>query len=408
MTSFDVLLACLRRPPDGEATPLPASINWDELVELAIAHGVAPLLYHRLQSQPCGMTVPASVLQTVKQLYIENALRNAQIQQQLVTVLSALYAQGIRIILLKGVYLAAVAYEQMAARTMSDIDLMVAPADMPKVITLLTELGYQPVTPLIELDAYLAHYNHLPCFVKPGAAKVEVHGTLTWPRQRYTIAMTDIWARAYPLHVGGLEITGLDPADLLLYICLHATYQHLLEQGVRPLCDIDAICQRFAATLDWAQVVARAQQWHWMRGVYLTLQLAHDLLATPIPPAVLAALQPDEAQTLLSEAKLRLRAGDAAYSQHISLHFGRMWQEAHGYPKVQKVLQRIFLPRNLLAADYHVPPDSLKLYLYYLVHFSSMLVRYGRVLYQLRRKNAALSGIVRRKAQLVTWLDETT
>ena len=65
---------------------------------------------------------------------------------------------------------------------MSDIDLLVPQTDVAKVAQLLSDLGYQPITP-VALEAQLAISHHLPSFVKTGSVitELEIHWTLTYP-----------------------------------------------------------------------------------------------------------------------------------------------------------------------------------------------------------------------------------
>ena len=300
MNAHDRLLTCLRDPSSTPAPSLPTDANadgnvdgnWGDVVAIAVAQGVAPLLYYRLQAWQPAPALPPALWQTLEQAYLQNRLRNHQLYQQLATLLTAFQSAQIAVVVLKGAHLAAAVYEQMALRTMTDLDLLVAPTALPATIALLAAVGYTPLTRLAPLEYYFTHAHHLPRFMKAGAPSIEVHWTITRANHTYTIAVAPLRQRAQPCQFGGGTGLALCPEDLLLHICLHATYQHLLQQGVRFLCDLDAIVHRFGATLDWQQVCQRAQDWGWARGVYLALHLAQQRLGTPIPPAVLQTLRP--------------------------------------------------------------------------------------------------------------------
>lgn len=407
----DLLFACLKAEwAVTTATELAhlTDAAWAELFTLANVQSISPMLWQRLQSYGQLVHVPPALAHRLQTVIYAVTVRNLRLYHELGLILAQLRQQKIAVIVLKGAHLAATVYPEPGLRSMNDLDLLFHPADVPAAVAVLRALGYEPAGP-INWTMHLTTQHHLPRFGKPGVvAGIEVHWTITPPRQLYTIDSAELWARATPVTVAGVEVCGLCPEDLLLHICEHATYQHWLQHGVRPLCDIDAIGRYFAATLDWAQVVARAQQWGWTRGIYLALQLAQDLLATPIPPAVLAALQSDDALTRLVEATHGLRAGDATYSQRISYDFGQLWQEKQLHQKVRKMLQHIFLPRDLMASVYRISPHSPKLYLYYPLRIIDLLVRYSRVSYQLRRKGTAGRVIVQRRTRLVTWLEEST
>lgn len=376
---------------------------WRALVAEAQGQKVAPLLYHRLCRQGLAAHLPPAVHARLLESYQASAARNLLLYHQLGQFLAAFQQRAIPVILLKGAYLAGAVYAELALRHMVDVDLLVPKGDLAAAIELVTALGYAPQQPLSPVESYLAHHQHLPRFYKAGGLNVEIHWTITRPDQPYAIAVSDLWARAQPALVASTAVAALAPEDLLLHICLHATYQHLLEQGIRFLCDIDAICRHVGPQLNWELVVARAQQWGWAPGVYLALQLAHELLAAPVPPAVLVALAPVGAidQVALVKRALGIRQMAARYS--ISREFAHMWRAPRLRDKGLHLWRRLFLPRAFMAAIYGVAPHSPWLTWYYLRRWGELGGRYGRIL--LARRQGTLRDVTQVKVQLATWLE---
>lgn len=57
----------------------------------------------------------------------------------------------------------------------------------------------------------------------------------------FKLDVADLWARARPARIAEAETWTLCPEDLLLHLCLHATFHRKFVQehvGLRPFCDI--------------------------------------------------------------------------------------------------------------------------------------------------------------------------
>jgi len=407
-TSYELLFICLQRAwyqpylaHFEELTPA----QWDELGRCACEQWVAALFYQRLGQHGLDKIAPAALLAQIQQQVQQNAVRNLSLYHDLSQLVTRLHAQQIPVILLKGAYLAAAVYEQITLRQMVDIDILVPLATLEDAVAIVTGLGYRPLEPIDNLQACLRHHNHLPRFVKAGGTSIEIHWTITQPNQTYTIPMDALWARAQSVTVAGVEVACLCPEDLLLHVCLHATYHHQLAQGIRFLCDIDAISERFAARFDWAQFEQRAQQWGWGAGVYLALQLAVDLLAVRVPPAVLLALKPTaEHDQIIADAQAFLSTQRTIVVHAFSRNFSQMWDDNRILAKASKVGQSIFLPRAILTKMYRVAPDSPRLYLYYFVRLKDLLVRYGHKSWRFWRGERVILTLTQKQIRLLQWL----
>jgi hypothetical protein len=70
---------------------------------------------------------------------------------------------------------------------------------------------------------------------------------------------------------------------------------------LRPFCDIAETIHHFGSEIDWATVIERAIARKWQRGVYLTLQLAKEMIEADVPAFVLENLRPGEAPGVLMD-----------------------------------------------------------------------------------------------------------
>lgn len=341
-------------------------------------------------------------------------VRNLRLYQELGVILTALRAQNIPVIVLKGAHLAATVYPHPALRSMNDIDLLFHPTDVASAVEVLHALGYQPAAP-IEWTNYLTIAQHLPRFGKPNVvAGVEVHWTITRPDQVYSIAQDGLWARATPVTLAGVAVFGLCPEDLLLHICEHATYHHHCLQRMRFLCDIDALVRHYAQVLDWAQVQQQAQAYRWAKGVHLALLLARQLLATPVPDTVIQHLQADGFDVRLAGVAIDQFFADQSATSTISPEFSQFWAAQTWGEKGKIVWRRLWLPSSMIARQFRVLQQSPKRYTYYLVHYKNLLMRYSGKLWQLWRKDPTMLSITRsnleltaRTARLSQWFEQS-
>jgi hypothetical protein len=296
------LLDCLRLEGQPEAAP---EIDWPTLVERAQRNGVAPLLYRRLREMP---PIPPAALEPLRQAYYQNAAANTLRYRELGQVLSALEAASIPAIVLKGPALALTIYPDPALRVIGDLDLLVRREQVEQAMAALQSLGYgppehEPPYPFEYLARFGRHLQ-LQRRDRTGTLDLEVHWTLIgelWAGAVTAIDVEGLWVRATPLQGEGWRACQLSPADMLLHLALHATLMHgFTELGLRIYVDVDRLVRHHTSGKEvgafWAQVIALARAQRLATILYTTLMLARDLLGTPLPASVLAALRPGAVQ----------------------------------------------------------------------------------------------------------------
>ncbi|MCB0063506.1 MAG: nucleotidyltransferase family protein [Caldilineaceae bacterium] len=378
---------------------------WEELAKVAQRQRVAPLFYQRIQQHALQEWAPEHVLTLLHGAQRENAIRNLRLYQALRVLLQALHAHEIPTLVLKGAYLAQAVYPDPSLRVMVDCDVMIPEQALATAVEILTELGYHPLKP-IQLATNQAVMHHLPRFVKEKSdLSVEIHWTITRPDKSYTIGMDDLWARAQPFTVMGVETQALCVEDLLLHLCLHATHQHFLMQGVRPLCDLAALVAQYGEEIAWDAICQRSRAWGWSKGVYLALDLAQRWLGAAVPEEVLTRLRPEAVPPQLVEsARAQLFAAYTELASSTSHHFMQVVADRPIHHKAQLLLERIMLSKAVLANSYGVPADSPWLYLYYPVRVWDLLVRYRPQVWRYWRGEGELETAAHHRHRLVEWL----
>ncbi len=403
----DLLLRCLRRDTeclDEDRLRALSNNEWEELLALATAHSVRPLLYQRLKTGAPKDIVPAAVMESSRNCCLANAARNLRLCKQLRELVTALHSEDIPVVLLKGLYLAEAIYRSLAVREIGDLDLLVREEDLVRAAETLTGMGYL-TQHTYSLEAQMHAMHHLPCFSKTNVecVPVELHWNVVLPRSPHFIVPDDLWTRALPVRVGNTELLGLCPEDVLLHLCEHASYHHEFSRGVHPLCDIAETVRTFGPSLNWDAVVTRAMQWRWDRGAYIALRLSREHLGAPVPSQVLRALRSpgfDDALLMMALDQTFTSLGEPL----VSSTFANMWQQKGWGGRLKAGLQRFIIPRLVLCSQYGLSPGSPMVYPYYLVRCKGLLFRYSRALWRLLRGEEKLTSQLQRTNTLDKWL----
>lgn len=305
---------CAALGEDAGRVPALSHDEWREVAALAIRQRVGPLLLSR-----SDLPFPDDVRAQLR-ARADTAAKRGLLQLAAFRELSeAAAAQGLTVVALKGIHLATSVYPGAGLREMGDLDVLVSAAELDAVAAVVRQLGYTE-----DLSGGVAHH-HLPPMVR-GRVVVEIHWQLFQDDLGHAVAAGQLLARAVPSHMSPSART-LSPEDLLLHICIHAAGHHVLDTGLRPLCDVQAILLRHGDTLDWNAVVERAHSWNVTRSVALVIALAHRHLGVPVPagaqPLLAAAMPPaellDEAMDFLFEHAAHLSGTSEAARQLLEI-----------------------------------------------------------------------------------------
>lgn len=281
------LRACLRaRWEPGaldEATALAAQhpLNWETVESLATRRNVAPLLYEIIRG---AHLLPHSIEAQLRLAYYQNARRNVLLFRELETVLKALGAAQLPVIVLKGAALAHTVYKNPAVRPMCDLDLLVKKADMPAALRCCEALGYQAGDKEAHPGDTLAYENEL-LLRKPGAleAVLELHWSLfDSPYYQSRLPMNWFWETTQPITFENLSTQTLGVEAQVLHLCGHLALHHG-PGGLANwlwLYDIAALITN-KQQLNWDLLLSRAQTLNLVLSLQYVLEAIADLLNPP-------------------------------------------------------------------------------------------------------------------------------
>jgi len=286
-TETDLLLRTVRM---AIGTEPPGSIgdtqhvDWNALVQLALEHGVMPLLYRALAAHRAG-ALPPIVLDRLRRQYRANARVTRFLMRELVELLAAFETHGIRAIPLRGPVLALSLYGRLTARQFGDLDVFVAPRDVDRASDLLVARGYR-FGPRRATDAVATR------IAPQGEVTVDLQWAVARNVFRFPIRLEELWDRLVPVSIAGVRVWQPAPDDHVLLLCAHAS-KHCWSSLIW-IADLAAFVPRLNSTgFDWAALGDRAVRCGGARQLLLGLHLGHSLLRADIPPVLLPRMHAD-------------------------------------------------------------------------------------------------------------------
>jgi hypothetical protein len=174
--------------------------------------------------------------------------------------LDAFDAVPIRALLLKGVALARLLYDEEHRRGYSDVDILVGPEDVGAARRVLVELGYMNMTAHRGVDD-VAGAVHADTWIRRdeeiGPLLVDLHFRVPGVQAPAEIAWDVLNSHTETIDVSGREAVVLAREGLALHVALHAA-QHGPDHP-RPLSDLEYAVDRWPASV-WQQAAELARE----------------------------------------------------------------------------------------------------------------------------------------------------
>jgi len=407
--------------------PAGPDADWVRIADLARYHGFAPFLFWRLgegaSERDHRLDVPQEVVDGLRADLYSAAAQGIKAEGQLARVLEALSRADLAAIVIKGAALAAY-YPDPSLRLYGDIDIMIPSGQIDLAEQTLYAEGYRSITSRswwldrlhhlppaasesgalpVELH-WMDRIHHLPPMIsESGGLLVELHWRLDHEEGNGRLPTDDFWTRVMPWMVQGQPALRLDPIDEALYLCHHAVVQHRVHGAFRALFDLSQITASWDL-VEWRTLCGRAQLYGLERPIYLMLVLAEQVLDLAVPIEVLSELRPSgqvaEPSQLLH--KLMEASGDPEASVSPSAVDGLVRGSLGA--RLRHLIRHIFLPRSGMAAVYHLPEKSPRIWMTYFWRPIDLLRRYGLSAWRALRGEQGTQAAWRRELWLERWL----
>lgn len=279
--------------------------------ELAQRNDLAAVVAHRLLDALGPEQTPAHWLAS----HQATAQRMTAYLAELDRIAALLAAEGITLAALKNGGIARGLYPCPGCCPMGDLDVLVEKRQFRRAHQLLLEQGYQfqfrSALEQAELDAAEQGGGAEYCRTLPGGETLwlelqwrPVAGR--WIRPDQEPPAEALLARSLTIPCTAVRL--LAPEDNLLQVALHtAKHSYVRAPGFRLHLDVERIVRAYP-DLDWQRFTQQVIGLQVKTPVYFSLAIPAALFDTPIPPAVLAHLQPPAWKERLLTRQIR-RAG---------------------------------------------------------------------------------------------------
>lgn len=274
------------------------NIDWPYLIQMALRHGVVPLLYRNLKSiQP--EAIPGDVLDQLRKYFLVNVGRNLFLNEELIRLLNLFASHGIQAIPYKGPVLAASIYGDIALRQFSDLDILVQKQDVFRCQDIMVSGGYQSNFQVTDVNEkhYLQSRNELSFKRIDGRVVVELQWEIVPPYFNFSIPAEYLWNNVQDSAGGDFRFQKLSPEIELIIICVHGAKD--LWARLLWVCDVAEFI-RVNKELNWDWVIRLSRTLGGLRMLSLGLLLAKKVLDISLPDKVIESIESDPAAMRLA------------------------------------------------------------------------------------------------------------
>lgn len=267
---------------------------WGRVIQLASLHGVVPLLHEAVKQAPAGL-VAADVTGRLRAFYLSTAAGNLARANELERLVRLLEGADIPVLSFKGLTLAQTAYGNLGLRGSIDLDILIRRSDYRTAEALLLADQYRLPPRKVGLHKRASAVTlwvsgQCPFVAQTALWSLDVHTAMMPPGYRYPVRFETLYERSAEVPLAHSSVRVLSPEDLLQVLCFHGIKNRW--EALKHVADVAALI-RSAPGLDWEFVLAQAQQMGGVRILHVGLLMAHEMLGTDVPAAVLRQFDED-------------------------------------------------------------------------------------------------------------------
>lgn len=254
-------------------------LSWENVLLHGYQSDLCPMFYYIITSSFSTLDteglkgamfrskfLPDLILSKLKKMYQNSLVRNLILLEELKKVRHALKGEGVKMVVLKGGYLAENIYKSIACRPMSDLDIFIKDTHCFKSYKVLVNMGYRnvPDNPRNKM----LHETFCKTVMGQNVI-IEVHHKIVKDVFLTTFDKEDIWTCEYP------------PLEF------HAVYLawHAIRHGIIRLvwlCDLAELTKNTAGAVKWESAKEKSSkynvQYQFMTFVHLASNLINPFL----------------------------------------------------------------------------------------------------------------------------------
>ena len=332
-----------------------SSEEWEEILRLAQAHSILPLIYDRCCKLSSFARLDRDVRKSWKRSAIAAVSRQNRQTNELLTLLLEAQGQGMDPVVVKGIT-CRVLYPHEYLRPSADEDFLILPEQAEAFHRFFLRHGLKADDP----DADAAGSDELSYHKPDSPIYIELHKYL-FPRSSLVYGSWNrlfegAMGRTVRIQVQDVSVKTLHPTDHMLFLLLHAL-KHFLHSGfgIRIVCDIGLFAKAHQEEIDWEKLRKDLQSVQAFEFSCAVFNIAYKYL---LPQAAFyRQLQDWHTQSVKEDALLEdiFDSGVLGASSDSRLHSSSMTLHAAGKQKAAgkaAVLHSVFVPRSDLEGRY--------------------------------------------------------
>lgn len=324
----------------------------DALIRKAQEHRmVIPILRYATSLQPSN----TFYAQAFKRRIHNNLSRVFAIQE----LYAACQRANIPILFYKGPALAIQLYGGIEKRDFGDIDCLIHVHDLPRIATVLAQLGYESETTWQNNAAraqFMRKRNEIS-FSKTGIqgkSSIDLHWRLTNPLYGIPLTTEEI----FKVHAGALaltpklEIPTFRMAALPVLLAIHHGGNDLWNK-LRHLLDWGKLLMHPTAEIDWEASLRQAQALDVEFLLLISVALTHEVLGAPIPVPLQAGAATPRVQRWVRKRRLVLEHPDNLKADHWQYKLWFRWVTSrHWSTKKQLIIRALTVSGDNLRSRF--------------------------------------------------------
>lgn len=277
--------------------------RWREQHDIASPDAVTARLLPWIYLRREELGLPLSDVALLEGTYRYAWLMNQRLMNSAAMVVRSLRAEGINVILLKGLPLIIEAYRDAGGRYMEDFDVMIQEEQVEQAVAVLDAEGWKPLS-MEDFSARTRRWRHSSELVHESGRACDVHWRLM-RRPNEPVSEAPVWEAKRSIRVRDEQTFAPSVEHMLVHLFVHGmSWQRV--PPIRWILDTHLLLR--CHTLDWHMVLADASR----RGVTLpvaeALETYNRILPGIIPEDVrreAARLRPSWRQRLAYEQVAR-------------------------------------------------------------------------------------------------------
>jgi nucleoside-diphosphate-sugar epimerase len=302
-----------------EALPIP---DWEKIIQSALKHDVAALLYLRLKRTGMYEKVPLKIAERLRRIYLYFVKVSIRQQYWVGKLLEMLDHYDLPVLVLNGLHINENIYHNIAARPISNVHFL------SKTKNLWRKHAIQ---------------NQINRIIRLGGLDISITSKMHYPNFDKKIRIQKLWQRAQINSIAHCKIYVPCPEDLLLHLCLKFVYFYQYRfSGIQTLCDMREILYQHGTGLDWNNILAESRKLSITNAMGLMLILAKDLLNAPISAETILMFGPEDQFSFAKRFALRTIFDENQSYNTLPPHFLDLWENKSLLKKIRALNKYIF------------------------------------------------------------------